>query len=114
MIRKILSFIEKHEFILILMCAVALLRLPGLFEPSRYADEDIYLTIGQAMKRGSLLYRDIYDNKTPLIYVVAMIAGNVMWFRFILMIWSLGSVGLIWGVAKKLLSNKWGVTLATA
>ena len=111
--KKILSFIEKHEVLLVILCGVMLMRLPGLFEPSRYADEDIYLTIGRAMRRGLLLYRDIYDNKTPLIYVVAMIAGNVMWFRFILMIWNLVSVGLIWGVAKKLLSNKWGVTLAT-
>ena len=111
--KKILSFIEKHEVLLVILCGVMLMRLPSLFEPSRYADEDIYLTIGRAMRRGLLLYRDIYDNKTPLIYVVAMIAGNVMWFRFILMIWNLVSVGLIWGVAKKLLSNKWGVILAT-
>lgn len=89
------------------------MRLPSLFEPSRYADEDIYLTIGQAMRRGLLLYRDIYDNKTPLIYVVAMLAGNVMWFRFILMIWNLINVALIWGIAKKLLSSKWGVIMAT-
>ena len=113
MIKKVLSFIEKHEILLVILCGVVLMRIPSLFEPSRYADEDIYLTIGRAMRRGLLLYRDIYDNKTPLIYVVAMIAGNVMWFRFILMIWNLISVGLIWGIAKKLLSNKWGVILAT-
>ena len=113
MIKKVLSFIEKHEVLLVILCGVALMRLPSLFEPSRYADEDIYLTIGRAMRRGLLLYRDIYDNKTPLIYVVAMIAGNVMWFRFILMIWNLVNVSLFWGVAKKLLSNKRGVIMTT-
>ena len=50
--KKILGFIERHEILLIILCAVALLRLPGLFEPSRYADEDIYLTIGQGLARG--------------------------------------------------------------
>lgn len=113
MIKKILSFIEKHEVLLVILCGAVLMRIPSLFEPSRYADEDIYLTIGRAMRRGLLLYRDIYDNKTPLIYVVAMIAGNVMWFRFILMIWNLVNVALIWGIAKKLLSNKWGVIMTT-
>lgn len=113
MIKKILSFIEKHEILLVILCVVALMRLPGLFEPNRYADEDIYLTIGQALRRGLLLYRDIYDNKTPLIYVVAMIAGNAMWFRFILMIWNLINVALIWGVAKKLTGIKRGAVTAT-
>jgi len=41
------------------------------------------------------------------------LAGNIMWFRFILMIWNLINVGLIWGVARKLISNKWGVVIAT-
>jgi len=113
MMKKVLSFIEKHEVLLVILCVVALMRLPGLFEPNRYADEDIYLTIGQALRKGLLLYRDVYDNKTPLIYVVAMIAGNVMWFRFILMIWNLINITVIWGLAKKLLANKWGVTIAT-
>jgi len=109
----ILDFIERHEVLIVILCGVALLRLPGLFEPNRYADEDIYLTIGQGLRRGLLLYRDIYDNKTPLIYMVAALAGNVMWFRFILLIWNLINVGLINGLAKKIVKNKWGVILAT-
>ena len=112
--KKILGFIEKHEILLIILCAVALLRLPGLFEPNRYADEDIYLTIGQGLAQGLVLYRDIFDNKTPLIYLVAMVAGNVMWFRLILMIWNLVNVSLFWKLAEKLVTKKWGVVLATA
>lgn len=114
MIRKVLSFIERHEILLVILCGVTLMRLPGLFEPSRYADEDIYLTIGQGLARGLVLYRDIFDNKTPLIYLLAMIAGNVMWFRFILMIWNLVNVVFIWKLAEKLVTKKWGVVLATA
>ena len=111
--KKILWFIEKHEALLVILCVVALLRLPGLFEPNRYADEDIYLTIGQGLARGLVLYRDIFDNKTPLIYLVAMVAGNVMRFRFMLMVWNLVNVVLIWRLAEKLVGKKWGVVLAT-
>ena len=100
--KKILSFIEKHEALLVILCVVAVLRLPGLFEPNRYADEDIYLTIGRGLARGLVLYRDIFDNKTPLIYLIAMVAGNVMWFRFILMVWNLVNVVLVWKLAEKL------------
>ncbi len=111
--KKILSFIEKHEALLVILCVVTLLRLPGLFEPNRYADEDIYLTVGQGLARGLVLYRDIFDNKTPLIYLIAMVAGNVMWFRLILMGWNLVNVVLIWKLAEKLMGKKWGVVLAT-
>lgn len=109
----ILGFVERHEALLVILCMVAIFRLPGLFEPNRYADEDIYLTIGQGLRKGLVLYRDIYDNKTPLIYVVAAVAGNVMWFRFILMVWNLVNVTLIYGLAKKLVRNKWAVVLST-
>ncbi len=112
-IKKISDWIEKHEIILIILCGVVLLRLPGLFEPNRYADEDIYLTIGQGLARGGTLYRDIFDNKTPLIYLTAMVAGNVMWFRLILMIWNSINVVVIWKLAEKLIENKRGVILAT-
>jgi len=112
--KKILSFIEKHEALLVILCVVAVLRLPGLFEPNRYADEDIYLTIGRGLARGLVLYRDIFDNKTPLIYLIAMVAGNVMWFRFILMVWNLVNVVLVWKLAEKLVGKRWGVVLATA
>lgn len=66
---------------------VVFLRLPTLFEPHRYADEEIYLTLGLGLKRGLVLYRDIHDNKPPLLYFIAAIAGNVFWFRFILLVW---------------------------
>lgn len=111
--RKILNWIEKHEALLLILSLVVLMRLPGLFEPNRYADEDIYLTIGQGLRRGLVLYKDIYDNKTPLIYLLAALAGNITWFRFVLMIWNVINVFFIWKLAKKIIQGRWGVILST-
>lgn len=110
---KILGFIEKHEPLIVILCLVALVRIPSLYEPSRYADEDIYLTIGQNLKHGLVLYRDIYDNKTPFIYYLAGLAGSVTGFRFILLIWNTLNIFFVWKVAEKLLSKRWGVIGAT-
>ncbi len=49
---KIKAFIEKNEVLILLVLMVVVLRIPSLFEPNRYADEDIYLTLGQGLKKG--------------------------------------------------------------
>ena len=81
--KKILKFFNRYWLILVLIVAF-LLRLPSLLEPLSYGDEAIYLTLGIGIKKGLLLYRDIYDNKPPLLYLLAAIAGNLFWFRFLL------------------------------
>lgn len=111
--KKLKELIEKNEFLLLILIITVLLRLPGLFEPSRYADEDIYLTIGQGIRRGLILYKEIYDNKPPLIYFLAAMAGSVMWFRLILMFWNLVNVILVYRLSLKLIAKKWGVVLST-
>src|SRR6266702_1389868 len=70
---KFLARLEKKTFIwsLITLCFVfAFLRLPSLIEPYWYGDEGIYEVVGKAMNQGHLLYRDIWDNKPPLLYVM--------------------------------------------
>ncbi len=80
-----MDFLKKNKFIFILLLIVFIFRLPSLFEPYWYGDEGIYLTIGMAIKKGYLLYRDIYDNKPPLLYLVAALTnGRQFWFRFFL------------------------------
>ena len=94
---------KKNKVILILLALlVIILRLPSLFEPNRYADEDIYLTLGLGLKRGLVFYRDIHDNKPPLLYIIAAIAGNVPVFRLILLFWNLVNVYFIWLISQKL------------
>ncbi len=59
-------------------------RFPACFEPYWYGDEGIYLTLGQAINRGSVLYKDIIDHKTPVIYYLATV-GTQHNFRFLLL-----------------------------
>lgn len=110
---KIKVFIERHEVLILLILMVIVLRIPSLHEPNRYADEDIYLTLGQGLKKGLVFYRDIHDNKPPLLYVMAAVTGSVKMFRFVLMTWSVANVILMWKLAEKLIKNRWGIILST-
>ncbi len=77
---KFLARLEKTTIVwsLIALCVIfSFLRLPSLIEPYWYGDEGIYEVIGQSMNQGHLLYRDIWDNKPPLLYVVyALFQGD--------------------------------------
>lgn len=93
---KIIKSFNKNRrlylSVALLILTNILLRLPSIFEPNRYADEDIYLTIGQTLKKGGTLYRDIHDNKPPAVYYTAALAGSVPSFRLILLITHTGSL----------------------
>jgi len=96
------NFFKKNKLILIILTLTIILRVPSLFEPNHYADEDIYLTLGQGLKKGLVFYRDIHDNKPPLLYITAAIASNVPTFRLILLFWNLINVYFIWLISQKL------------
>src|SRR3989344_59173 len=94
---------------------VVVLRIPSLFEPYWYGDEGIYLTLGQAVRQGLVLYRDIFDHKPPLLYWFAALAGNVFWFRFILLVWHAATVAVFWKLANKLFeTNEKAILLSTS
>ncbi|OGM30784.1 hypothetical protein A2630_00315 [Candidatus Woesebacteria bacterium RIFCSPHIGHO2_01_FULL_44_10] len=97
--KKLIDAIEKlylPRWLMLLLAIVLVLRIPSFFEPFSYGDEMIYLTLGNAIRKGLVLYRDIHDNKPPLLYLIAAVAGNVFWFRAILAAWSLTTIGLFW------------------
>lgn len=110
---KIRKWHDKHEFLIWIVLAVCLLRIPSLFEPYWYGDEGIYLVLGQALKKGLVWYRDIHDNKPPLLYLVAAIGGNLMWLRMILLFWNALNVFLFGKLAEKIVKNSWLVCGAT-
>lgn len=87
--RKILN---NNRFLILCLFTTFLLRLPSLFEPYWYGDEGISLAVGWAIKKGFLLYKDVVDNKPPLIYLLAALAGNVFWFRLIVLGFCFGSI----------------------
>jgi hypothetical protein len=106
------KWLHEHHNLALLLAVVVLLRIPSLFEPYWYGDEGIYLTLGQAWRKGLVLYRDIHDNKPPLIYWMAGLAGTVFWMRFILLWWHLATVVFFWKLVDLLFKNKLVVWVA--
>ena len=90
-ITKFLNKIHTPPWVVGILGGIFLLRIPSFFEPFSYGDEMIYLSLGEAVKRGLTLYKDIHDNKPPLLYLVAAVANTQFWFKFILMLWHLFS-----------------------
>jgi len=87
MLKKLWQWIVKNEGLVLLLLVVIILRIPSLYEPYWYGDEGIYLVLGQGLRKGLVFYRDIHDNKPPLLYLLAALAGNVFYFRLLLMVW---------------------------
>lgn len=113
-VQKLKKFFTSH-WLLILLFFTFLLRLPSLFEPFTYGDEGIYLTLGQAIRKGLVLYRDIHDNKPPMIYLMAALTGNFSLYRIYYFCWSFITLLVFWQLAKLLLDkNKKGIILSTA
>ncbi len=90
-----------HWLIIILIVAFVL-RIPSFFEPYSYGDEMIYLTLGRGIREGIPLYSGLHDNKPPLLYIIAAIAGNLFWFKAILAGWMLATTVLFWKFCKSL------------
>ncbi len=104
--RKALLFLSKYHQLLFILLLVFILRIPSLFEPHRYADEEIYLTLGQAVRKGLVLYRDIHDNKPPLLYLTAAVAGNLFWFRGFLLVFQAFAVVCFFKLAELIFRNQ--------
>lgn len=79
----------------LLVLFAIIVRIPTLFEPYWYGDEGIYLVLGQMMQRGAILYRDIWDNKPPLLYALYAISPTLLWAKVTATIFVAGSVGAI-------------------
>ncbi|OGM78183.1 hypothetical protein A2188_00905 [Candidatus Woesebacteria bacterium RIFOXYA1_FULL_43_9] len=116
MIVKIIFWLKKHEppvWFLWLLIAVLILRIPSVFEPYSYGDEMIYLTLGEAVRRGITLYKYIHDNKPPLLYLIAGLSGNLMMLKVILGFWSLVTIYLYYRLMSLMSKNRTLVKIAT-
>lgn len=105
-LRNFIDKIHIPNWLVILFAVVIVLRIPSFFEPFSYGDEMIYLTLGEAMRQGMTLYRDIHDNKPPFVYILAAIAGNVFWFRVILAFWNIATIYIFWKLAQVILPKR--------
>lgn len=106
MVRKRLKKFLNYYWWAGILLLTFILRLPSLFEPFTYGDEGIYLTLGQALRKGLVLYRDIHDNKPPLLYLLASLAGNFSLYRILLLEWSLLTVWFFSRLASLIFKNK--------
>ncbi len=97
---------KNHRPFLIVLIIVFLLRLPLLFEPFTYADEGIYLTLGQAVRKGLTLYRDIHDNKPPLLYLIAAATGTFSLYRLIHFLWSFFTIFIFYKFSQLVFPKK--------
>ena len=96
----ILSKLHAPKWLFFLLLAVLILRIPSFFEPYSYGDEMIYLTLGEAIRQNIPLYEGAHDNKPPLLYIIAAVAGGLFWFKAILAIWHLVTVFIFWHLGK--------------
>lgn len=88
-----------------LLALVLILRVPSFFEPYNYGDEMIYLSLGTGVRQGLTLYKDIHDNKPPLLYLTAAVAGNLFWFKAILAFWNLATIYIFFKLTEKIFSK---------
>lgn len=106
---KILGKLEKDKgfwFLLASLFTFFILRLPSLFEPYWYGDEGIYQTLGLALGQGRLLYRDIWDNKPPLLYLLyALFSSDQFMVRLVSLIFGVLSIIIFFALSKKLFSS---------
>jgi hypothetical protein len=106
---KILAKLEKSFdswFLITISFIFFLLRLPSLFEPDWYGDEGIYQVLGIGIKAGRLLYRDIFDNKPPLLYLLySFVSSDQFLIRLISLIFGLVSVWAFFYLARRLFEN---------
>lgn len=107
---KILAKLEKSKscwFIIISSLIFFFLRFPSLFEPNWYGDEGIYQTLGIAMNSGRLLYRDIFDNKPPLLYFLySLVNSDQFLIRLLSLIFGLLAIFVFYKLASKVLKDE--------
>lgn len=107
---SLIKRLEKSKsflFLIISSFVFFLLRLPSLFEPYWYGDEGIYQVIGIALRNGRLLYRDIWDNKPPFLYLIyAFFNGDQFWVRLFSLIIGVLTVIAFYVLATNLFENR--------
>ncbi len=105
----------KTFWILLALCsAFFLFRLPSLIEPYWYGDEGIYAVLGQAMNQGYVLYRDIWDNKPPLLYgIYALGNGDLLTAKMLSLISGLLSVIAFFLLSQKLFNKVVAISTIT-
>lgn len=101
------SNITTKWFLVFVLVLFALLRIPSLVEPNWYGDEGIYQVVGKAIFSGEVLYKDIWDNKPPLLYFIyAIFNGELFYVKVLSLILGLLSVITFFLISAKLFKKE--------
>ena len=115
-IYKSKSFFEyRRTWFLLGVCFLfVLFRLPSLIEPHWYGDEGIYQVVGRALLSGRVLYKDIWDNKPPLLYLIyALVDGNLYFVKLLSLFAGLFSVVIFFKLSLKIFQKSISSHIAT-
>lgn len=99
--KRLKALIQRY-WLVPLVLLILFLRIPLVFEPFTYGDEGIYLTLGQAARKGLVFYQQIHDNKPPLLYLIAALTGTYSAYRAFFFTWSLAAIWLFYQLTKQL------------
>ncbi len=102
---NVLRLPDMPKWLIVLLALFFVLRIPSFFEPYYYGDEMVYMTMGQGVRQGLTLYKDLHDNKPPLLYLTAAAAGSLFWFKVILAFWSLITIFLFYKLTQIIFEN---------
>jgi hypothetical protein len=118
-ITSVYHFGKRHintdaRFLIVVCIIFVLLRLPSLIEPAWYGDEGIYQVVGSALREGRILYKDIWDHKPPLLYVIYAIANSDLYYvKLLSLLTGLASIFPFFKLARALFRTKKAYYLAT-
>lgn len=99
------KLLQINIWLLIILAAVFVLRVPSFFEPYWYGDEGIYLVLGQMMQRGAVLYRDIWDNKPPILYLIYAVFPTLLWAKAVATLFVLGTCAGVYKFTESILKS---------
>lgn len=108
--------LNNVSYVAILVCCLVfvLLRAPSLFEPSWYGDEGIYQVVGSALNEGRILYKEVWDNKPPLLYLIYAWAGSdLLTVKLASLLAGLFSIVPIYMISNILFKNKYVPMIVT-
>ena len=71
--RKLLVFSIATAFFLLLICT----KCSPLYPFNDWVDVHCFLTIGRGIKHGLVPYRDLYEQKGPLLYFIVALATYI-------------------------------------
>ncbi len=71
--KKIVCILIASAFLLLLFCS----QCSPLFPLNIWDDANCLLTVGRMMKHGAVLYRDVYEQKGPTLYLLHWIAACI-------------------------------------